>query len=139
MRSADRFAVPVVVTAHHLHGVGGLDNPAERIQENLVQLTGIDVGIGPAVRIPSAFRNTISDIVFQTGRNALFLDAGGHLDAQFGDDEGIFSIAFQGTAPALVAGYVQDRCIDAVVPQQPGFFPGNPPGLADQVPVPGAA
>ena len=75
--------------------------------------------------------------MLEAGCDSLLLDAGGHLDSELCHHEGFLAVAFQGTAPALVAGYVEDGCVDAMVAQEGGLPACNAPGLPHEGAVPG--
>ena len=113
------------------------NDPTEGIEIQFVQFTGIDMGVRAAVGVAATLGDAIGDVMLQTGGDALLLDSCRHLDAEFGDHEGVLPVAFQGPSPALVAGDVEDGRIDAVVAQQGRFFPDDPAGFPDQVAVPG--
>jgi hypothetical protein len=62
-----------------------------------------------------------------------------HLLAHFGYQERVFAVAFHHTAPALVAGGVEYRCVNVGIAQSFCFAANGLPGLAHQLFIPGTA
>lgn len=134
-----RDAVPVVVAAHDAHRPGFADHAAERVEIHLVEFARGDVGVGAAVAVAAALGDAVSRIVFECRGDALRLDAADHLDAQLGDQERVFAVALHDTAPAGIARHVENRGVDVLIAQDPGFVSGDLAGPVHQRPVPGRA
>ena len=62
-----RLSVPVVVAAHDFHRMDARDDLGEGVEEDLVQVPGIDLGIGAAVAVPSAGRDAVSGEMLHDG------------------------------------------------------------------------
>src|SRR6185437_12196411 len=121
------------------HGMGFLDDAAKSVEVEFVKLAWGDMRVRADAAVPTAFGDAIDGKMFECGGDALALDTQGHLFSEFGDDKGIFAVAFERSAPAGVAGEVEDGGIDIGIAEGFCFAAYDLAGFADEGFIPGRA